>query len=177
MLSMWTANSEFKSFPKLEKDIRTEVAVIGGGITGILCAYILKQNGVDCVVLEADRVCKGVTQNTTAKITSQHGLIYHKLIQRFGIEKAHMYLNANEAALQEYRRLCKTVDCSFEAKNSYVYSLGNSHKIAKELNALRRLGFHAEYEDKLPLPFPTAGAVRFRHQAQFHPLKFLSEIA
>ena len=177
MQSVWTDSVYFPSFDKLKKDIHTEVLIIGGGITGLLCAYQLQQSGINYVLVEADHICNGITKNTTAKITSQHGLIYHKLIQRFGVEKAHMYLDANETALKEYRRLCKSIDCSFEAKNSYVYSLDNSHKIGKELNALRTLGFHAEYEDKLPLPFPTAGAVRFRHQAQFNPLKFLSEIA
>ena len=177
MQSVWTDSVNFPNFDTLKKDIRTDVLIIGGGITGLLCAYQLKQTGVDYVLVEADRICSGITKNTTAKITSQHGLIYHKLIQRFGVEKARMYLDANEAALREYRKLCKSIDCSFECKNSYVYSLNNSNKIAKELHALRRLGFHAEYEDQLPLPFPVAGAVKFKHQAQFNPLKFLSEIA
>lgn len=177
MQSIWTDSTNFPNYHKLKKDIRTDVLIIGGGITGLLCAYQLHQAGVDYVLVEADRICSGITKNTTAKITSQHGLIYHKLIQRFGVEKARMYLDANEAALREYRRLCKTIDCSFEAKNSYVYSLNNSKKLAQELNALRMLGFHAEYEDTLPLPFTVTGAVKFRHQAQFNPLKFLTEIA
>ena len=177
MQSVWTDSVHFPSFEQLKKDIRTDVLIIGGGITGLLCAYQLQQSGVDYVLVEADRICSGITKNTTAKITSQHGLIYHKLIQRFGIEKTRMYLDANEAALREYRKLCKSIDCSFESKNSYVYSLGNSNKIAKELHALRMLGFHAEYETQLPLPFSVAGAVKFRHQAQFNPLKFLSAIA
>ena len=176
MQSVWTDSVNFPNFDKLKKDVRTDVLIIGGGITGLLCAYQLHQAGIDYVLVEADHICSGITKNTTAKITSQHGLIYHKLIQRFGVEKARMYLDANEAALREYRRLCKSIECSFEAKNSYVYSLDNAHKITKELNALRSLGFHAEYEDKLTLPFTIAGAVKFRHQAQFNPLKFLSEI-
>lgn len=177
MQSIWTDSVNFPNFDKLKKDIRTDVLIIGGGITGLLCAYQLHQAGIDYVLVEAEHICSGITQNTTAKITSQHGLIYHKLIQRFGVEKARMYLDANEAALHEYRRLCKSIDCSFEFKNSYVYSLDNSKRIEKELQALRKLGFHAEYEDKLPLPFSIAGAVKFKHQAQFNPLKFLSEIS
>ena len=176
MQSVWTDSVNFPNFEQLKKDIRTDVLIIGGGITGLLCAYQLQQSGVDYVLVEADRICSGITKNTTAKITSQHGLIYHKLIQRFGIEKTRMYLDANEAALREYRKLCKSIDCSFESKNSYVYSLNNSNKIAKELHALRILGFHAEYETQLPLPFSVAGAVKFKHQAQFNPLKFLSAI-
>lgn len=177
MLSVWTANSEFNSFPNLQGDIKTQVAVIGGGITGILCAYMLKQKGVDCVVLEADRVCKGVTQNTTAKITSQHGLIYNKLIKGFGIEKAQIYLTANENAVKRYRELCKNIPCDFETKDNYVYSVNNLRKIEDETHALVRLGFNPDFASEIPVPISIEGAVKFENQAQFNPLKFLSHIA
>lgn len=177
MLSVWTANSEFKNFPRLNSDIKTQVAVIGGGITGILCAYMLKQKGVDCVVLEADRVCKGVTQNTTAKITSQHGLIYDKLIKGFGIEKAQMYLNANENAIKRYGEMCKNISCDFERKDNYVYSVDNLRKIENEIHALVRLGFNPDFTGEIPVPVSIEGAVKFENQAQFNPLKFLWYIA
>lgn len=177
MLSVWTANSEFKSFSKLKEDIKTDVAVIGGGIAGLLCAYMLKQQGIDCVVLEADRVCKGVTQNTTAKITSQHGLIYDKLIKKFGIEKAKMYLQANENALKKYAELCKNISCDFERKDNYVYSVNNSQKINDELHALVRLGFNPDFCTEIPVPIDIAGAVMFPDQAQFNPLQFLAFVS
>ena len=177
MLSVWSANSEFRTFPKLQEDIRTQVAIIGGGIAGVLSAYILKQNGVDCVVLEADKVCKGVTQNTTAKITSQHGLIYDKLIKHFGIEKAQMYLKANEDAVRRYREMCKEISCDFEDKKNYVYSVNNIRKVEKELHALVRLGFNPDFCGAIPVPISIAGAVIFPNQAQFNPLQFLSYIS
>ena len=177
MLSVWTKNSEFKSFPKLEKDIKTDVAIIGGGIAGLLCAYTLKQQGVDCVVLEADRVCKGVTQNTSAKITSQHGLVYDKFIKKFGIEKAQMYLQANENAVKVYSEMCKNIDCDFEQKDNYVYSVNNSRKINDELHALVRLGYNPDFCTEIPVPIEIMGAVKFHNQAQFNPLKFLSFIS
>lgn len=177
MLSVWQDSTKLPTFGKLENDIRTDVLIIGGGIAGLLCAYQLEQAGVKYALVEADCICNGITKNTTAKITSQHGLIYHKLVQRFGIEQARMYLEANESALEEYRRLCQSIDCDFETKDSYVYSLNKPWKIAKELDALHQIGFYAETEDHLPLPFTVASAVKFKNQAQFNPLKFLSEIA
>lgn len=177
MLSVWTANSEFKTFPKLEKDIKTDVAIIGGGITGLLCAYELKQKGIDCVVLEADHVCKGVTQNTTAKITSQHGFIYDKLIKKFGIERAKMYLQANENALMKYREMSNFISCEFETKDNYVYSVNNSRKANDELHALVRLDYNPDYCTEIPVPIEIAGAVKFPNQAQFNPLQFLSFIS
>ncbi len=177
MISVWTDNSEFKTFPELKNDIKTSVAVIGGGITGLLCAYELKQKGIDCVVLEADRICEGVTQNTTAKITSQHGLIYDKLIRKYGIEKAQMYIDTNENALKKYKAMCKNISCDFEIKDNYVYSVNNSRKINDELHALVRLGFNPDFCTEIPVPIEIAGAIKFPNQAQFNPLRFLSFIS
>ena len=146
-------------------------------MAGILCAHFLRQAGVDCVLAEADRLCAGATGNTTAKITSQHGLVYDGLLRRFGAEKAGMYLHANEAALARYRGMCREIDCGFEEKDAFVYSLDDRGKLEKELAALEKLGFHAGFTDKLPLPFPVAGAVRFERQAQFDPLRFAAAAA
>ncbi len=177
MNSIWSDSVNFPSFEQLKKDIKTEVLIIGGGITGILCAHMLEQAGVDYVLVEADKLCCGITKNTTAKISIQHGLIYHKLVKRFGLEMARMYLDANVAALQEYQKLCENIDCHFETKDSFVYSLNSSAKLEKELHALNQLKFTADYVGKLPLPLSNAGAVRFENQAQFHPLMFLAEIS
>ena len=105
MESLWKETVNLPSFDTLKRDINTDVLVIGGGITGLLCAYFLKRSGVDCVLAEARRICGGITQNTTAKITVQHGLIYDKLIRNFGIEKAKLYFRANLSALEQYAEL------------------------------------------------------------------------
>ena len=99
---------------------------------------MLHQSGMPYVLAEAETVCGGITKNTTAKITSQHGLIYDKLIREFDVEKAKQYLEANEAALGKYRDLCRNIDCDFEEKASYVYSLDDRKKIEKEILALEK---------------------------------------
>lgn len=177
MLSVWSANSELPSFSQLTGDKKTDVLVVGGGIAGLLCAYMLKTHGVDCILLEADRICRGVTQNTTAKITVQHGFLYDKLLKRFGKEKAQMYLRANERALQTYRALCGKIACDFEEKDNIVYTVKNRQAAERELRALEKVGVTATFDETIPLPIEIAGAVRVQHQAQFHPLKFLAEIA
>lgn len=176
MTSIWSEQTKLPGFKSLTQDAKTEVLIIGGGITGILCAYLLEQGGIDYILTEADTICSGVTKNTTAKITFQHALIYDKLIREFGIEKARMYLEANQSALEQYRRLCSGIDCSFEEKDAFVYSCNHRNKIEKELDALAKIGFHAEFTEKLPLPFQTAGAIKFKKQAQFNPLKFIAAI-
>jgi protein subunit release factor A len=100
MSSLWTENIEMPEFPTLEKDIRTQVLIIGGGMAGVLCAYFLQQAGVDYCLLEKDRICQGVTGHTTAKITAQHGLIYEKSLQSMGQERAELFLKANLKAVE-----------------------------------------------------------------------------
>lgn len=158
-------------------DVKTDVLIIGGGITGILCAKMLADAGIDYILAEASEICSGITKNTTAKITSQHGLIYSKLRSKLGTERARMYLEANRAAISKFREMCGGIDCDFEEKDSYVYSLDDRNSIELELRALDELGFSAQFERELPLPFSSACAVKFTGQAQFNPLKFIAAIA
>ena len=174
--SIW-AEISLPTFPPLSQDTKTDVLIVGGGLAGLLCAYMLHQAGVDYLLVEADTICSGVTRNTTAKLTSQHGLIYDKLTKSFGMDAARAYYNANEAALVRYRELAQRIDCDFEEKPAYVYSTNSTIKLERELLALQRIGARASLVGKLPLPFKTAGAIRFDHQAQFHPLKFAAAIA
>lgn len=176
MNSVWTENIVLPHFENIEGDVETEVLIIGGGITGILCAYFLQERGIPYILVEGRSVCGGVTKNTTAKITSQHGLIYDKLIKSAGAEMARMYLEANQNAVKKYFELCRGMDCHFEEKTNYVYSLDDRRKLEKEVEALRKIGFDAILSETWELPFSTAGVVGFAHQAQFNPLEFIFHI-
>ncbi len=174
--SVWTDSVKLPEFKKLEGNRKTDVLIIGGGLCGILCAYFLKNAGVNYILVEGNTIASGNTKNTTAKITSQHGLIYNKLVDEAGFEKAQMYLRANQMALKEYEVLCKKFDCDFENKNNFVYSLKNRNLIEKEVLTVNQLGFPAKFFENTELPFNVNGAVCFPKQAQFNPLKFISAI-
>lgn len=176
MNSIWTDTVKLSEFPTLEGNIKTDVLIIGGGLSGILTAYMLKRKGIDCILVEKDRVCRGTTGNTTAKITYQHGLIYSKLNKSHGTKIAALYLKANKAAFDKYAALCKDIDCDYEIKDNFVYSLSNRAILEAELNILEKIGYKAEFCQETPLPFINAGAVMFPGQAQFNPLKFVSKI-
>ena len=102
MDSIWSKTSKGKKRPSLERDVRTDVAVIGGGMTGILTAWHLEQAGIRTVILEADQISGGQTKNTTAKITSQHGMFCHRFLEKKGEEKARNYVQANQEAFRQY---------------------------------------------------------------------------
>lgn len=175
--SVWEKSTNLPHFESLKGSHKTDVLIIGGGLFGILCAYMLDKSGVDYILLEGNKVCSGTTKNTTGKITSQHSLIYSKLIKELGREKAKMYLQANEDALLNYEKICSKLSCDFEIKNAYTYSLSDRKVIEDEVKAAQSLDMKAVFKEELNLPFKTKGAVMFPHQAQFNPLRFVSEIS
>ncbi len=176
MEPVWNANTKLPEFPEPEKDIKTDVLIIGGGIAGILTAYFLHQNGVKYILVEKDRICSGTTRNTTAKITFQHGLNYQKILRSSSVETAQKYLNANKTAFDKYTEICRNIECDYETKDNYVFSINDRRTLENEIKILSRIGYKAEFCESLPIPIKTVGAVKFLKQAQFNPLKFISAI-
>lgn len=179
MESIWSESVTIAPGKSLPGDIKVDVAVIGAGMAGILIAYYLQQSGKQVVVLEADRIAGGQTRNTTAKLTSQHGMCYEKMIRQIGKEKAALYARAHEAAIDEYEGLIrnKMIDCHFERLPSYLYSIVDAGKLKQEAEAAASLGLKAYYTEKCEIPINNMGAVCFEKQAQFHPLELIKELA
>lgn len=178
MNSLWMdAYKPEKRHAPLNGNIHTDTAIVGGGLAGILCALLLKERGIDCVVVEAKQVGTGVSCNTTAKITAQHGLFYSQTERRYGFHAAKAYLAANQEAVEAYRRLAQSIPCDFEEKTAYVYSKNNRQKLEEEAALYRRMGIEPVFLDNPPIPVSTAGALGMAGQAQFHPIKFLNAVA
>lgn len=179
MESIWSNSCDIRKRESLKSDINVDVAVIGAGMAGILIAYKLKQAGKDVIVIDANRIASGQTRNTTAKITSQHGCIYNKLISDFGIEKAKQYARANQEAIEEYENIItnNNIDCDFERVDSYLYSIKDEKLMRTEAESAYSLGLPASFVTQTSLPFSIAGAVKFKNQAQFNPIKFLNHIS
>lgn len=173
--SVWNDTVSMPKFPQLKNSLKTDVAIIGGGIAGILTAYLLKQKGVDCVLIEKNSICQGNTANTTAKITVQHSYVYSDILKDFGVETAKAYFEANNNALEKYKNMAEKIECDFEIKDNYVYS-SDFQKIEKELYAFDKIGCKAEYVKDLNLPVNSSGGVKLSSQAQFHPLKFIKSL-
>ncbi|NLY19520.1 MAG: FAD-dependent oxidoreductase [Clostridiaceae bacterium] len=179
--SFWLASTDSDDYPQLSEDIKTEVAIIGGGMTGILCAYFLQKKGMNSVILEAGKIVSGTTAHTTAKITSQHGLIYNKIKNQRGLEFAKQYAEANESAITEFKKIIdeNQIECDFTEQSAYIYTQSEEkiQKMQDELKTTEKLGIKASYAEEIPFPIPIKAAIRFDLQAQFHPRKFLLPIA
>ncbi len=177
----WLASTPQTEYNSLNDDLEVDIAIVGGGITGITTAYLLKQEGYKIAILEADRIVQGTTGHTTAKITSQHTLIYDRLKTQMGEEKARQYAEANETAIKEISRLIKekNIDCDFSWQSAYVYTQQDEYvsQLMNEVNVASSLGIEASFLSEIPLPIAIKGAMRFDNQAQFHPRKYLLTLA
>lgn len=175
--SYWVESTKETNYPEISENMDTDVLIIGGGITGIATAYMLSNSGLNICITDADRMAMGVTANTTAKITSQHGLLYNYLLNSFGFETAKCYLDSNEDAIKTISDIIKkeNIDCDFISQDSYVYTCSKSNvsKIVDEVSSVASLGLNAEYITECPLPFSIEAAIKFPGQAQFHPRKYL----
>lgn len=182
MQSVWSSEDitfDFKRNDFPEGGFTADAVVIGGGMAGILTAYFLHQHGLNTVLIEAGRLAGGVTKNTTAKITAQHSLIYDKLIKDFGKEQAYQYAQANQSAVQRYNDIINNlkIQCDFEEKSAFVYSLDNEQRIWDEVKAANKLNLLAQFVKETTLPFDIMGAVKLDSQAQFNPLKFIKGVS
>ncbi len=179
MTSIWEQGLKPRPLPPLAGDRTVDTVVIGGGLCGLLTAFELQRRGIEVIVLEANAVGAGTTKGTTAKVTSQHRLIYDRLIRQMGVEKAQQYATANQLAIEQYASLIEeeSIDCDWERRDAFVYTTGKTKKIEAEADAAKRLGLPAELAQVDELPIKVRGAVKFAHQAQLHPLKFLSALS
>ena len=181
--SLWLATTPETNYPALpiNEKIQVDAAVIGGGIAGISTALFLKREGMTVALVESDRIARGVSGYTTGKVTSQHLLIYKYLIKSFGFELAKQYADANQEAIETIAGLIKEydIDCDFFRKTAFTYAEKEEtlQKIIEEVQAAKSLGLPAYFNEKVPIPISTKGAICFTNQGQFHPRKYLLKLA
>lgn len=179
MNSLWIDElGEINSSGELENDTNADVCIIGAGISGITTAYYLTKKGFKTVVIERNEIGHGVTGHTTAKITSQHALIYHYLFKQYGIEFAEKYFKANEKAIKNIEEIIieNNIDCDFERKDNYIYTINeeNIEKIKEEAESLKHININAELVEKSDLKLKIKRGIVFKNQAQFNPLKYIT---
>ncbi|MCM3719326.1 FAD-dependent oxidoreductase [Fictibacillus phosphorivorans] len=175
--SLWRENVDIPTYPALNENTQSDVVVVGGGIAGITTAYLLAKEGLQVILLEAGKVLNGTTGHTTAKITSQHNVIYDRLISHLGEERAKMYYKSNEAAGEFIRHFIKEngIHCNYETHDAFLYANTEQgiNKLEKEASAYEQLGINGKLVDKMPFDIPHKKALVMKNQAHFHPVKYL----
>lgn len=178
--SYWLSSVELSRFPKLRENIEVDVAIVGGGITGITSAYVLAKEGYQVALIDAGQLFHGTTGHTTAKITAQHGLIYDELIAHFGEEQARLYYEAQTEAKQFIEQTVKelNIDCSLQKEDAYIFTQEPSsvEKIEKEALAYEKLGIEGGITQTIDLPLNIKTAIVMKNQAQFHPPLYLKKL-
>jgi glycine/D-amino acid oxidase-like deaminating enzyme/nitrite reductase/ring-hydroxylating ferredoxin subunit len=179
--SIWSSTTPETSYSPLPGDRAVDVAVVGGGMTGLTAAEALSEAGAEVAVVEADRIARGVTGKTTAKLTAQHGLVYDDVRSEYDEDTARLYGEANQRAIDavEARADRLDVDCGFARTDAYTYTTARDRRetVADEVAAARASGLPAEFVEDVPLPVAVEGAVRVEDQARFHPRSYLLGLA
>lgn len=179
--SLWVQTAPSTEFPKLDRDIEADVIVVGSGITGLTTARLLAERGLSVVVIEARKLCYGVTGFTTAKVTALHSAIYQELAEAWDDETAAVYAAANQAAVAKVKELVEAdgIDCDLREAVAYTYSAGTEGlgTIEREVEAARRADLDVSFTTETELPYEVAGAVRLEGQAQFHPRRYCLGLA
>ncbi len=175
---MNTSAYTLPTFPRLEERLHADVAVVGGGMAGILTAFALHKAGLRVVLLEEGRLAGGVTAKTTARISAQHGVFCERLIHDFGEHLARQYVAAQLHAVKQYLDLIGVlgVDCALREQVSHVCTAPNGPDLELEYLSARLLGAPAELIPVKGLPFPVREAISFSGQAAFEPVPFLAAL-
>lgn len=178
--SFWLATEEEMNFPKLQENIKIDIAIIGGGIAGVLTAYSLHQAGKKVALIEGREFCNGTTGNTTAKLSAQHQLIYDELINRYGNEHAKLFYEANMEGIQYIKEIAEhlDIDCGLEEQSAYVYTENPTlnEPFEHEAKAYETLGVRGSLQKALPFNKDIELAIKMDHQRQFHPTKFIQGV-
>lgn len=159
----------------LNKDLKTNVVIIGAGLTGLSCAYYASEEIQDMIILEADAICYGASGRNTGKLSAQHGCLYHTLCEKYDIISAKHYYQANMDALQSIKEIIKKhqIECEFKHANSWLITSDETLKaqLQDEWQTYIDLKIPAIYEDK-HLPYNAIAGIAMKNQAQFDPYAY-----
>jgi glycine/D-amino acid oxidase-like deaminating enzyme len=180
--SLWLKEEEVPRFSRLESNIQCEVCIVGGGIAGLMTAYLLCREGRDVVVLEAGNICGGETGRTTAHLSFALDDRFYELERLFGRRGAALAFQSHARAVDliEEITISESLECEFARLDGYLFvpPLASKDELKREYQSARRAGLSVEQVDRAPLGSIEPGpCLRFPNQGQFNPLKFLGGLA
>jgi glycine/D-amino acid oxidase-like deaminating enzyme/nitrite reductase/ring-hydroxylating ferredoxin subunit len=178
----WSATAALSTFGSLTNDLQADVVVIGGGLTGITAAHLLKREGVKVVLLERQRCAGADTGCTTAHLTYVTDQRLNRLVKLWGCDGAKAFWEAGSAAIDEIFNIVRTnkIECEFKWVAGYLHSplddngAESRESLKRDAELARDLGFKAEFVESVP--YANRPGTRFDGQAKFHPLKYLDPL-
>ena len=181
----WQTSVALPRFRTLERDLHVDVAVIGGGITGITAAYLLKKAGKDVALLERHRCLRGDTGHTTAHLTCVTDTRLSELVKSFGADHARATWDAGLAAIAQIDGIVRTegIECGFAWVPGYLHAPQRppdsdgeqeAEMLRAETNQIAELGFDARYLDRVP--FMNTPGIEIGGQARFNPTQYLAAL-
>ena len=180
-VSYWNLTGEKTHYPRLDQSISTDVLIIGGGIAGITCAYCLAEKGQKPILIEAGLPADGTTGNTTGKITVQHGIIYYKLREKYGLKAAEKYAVSQSGAMDFVRTAVEreSIDCQLAQSTALAYAVNENEwdTLQEEYDAAKKIGIHAELLNPTDFPPGNKGLLAYKDQYVFHPVRYLYGLA
>jgi glycine/D-amino acid oxidase-like deaminating enzyme/nitrite reductase/ring-hydroxylating ferredoxin subunit len=179
--SLWVETTGKSGYPALKEDLDVDVAIVGGGITGLTAGILLQRAGKRIAIVDNAQIAMGETGYTTAHLTQILDNRYSRIIADFGEDQARHAADSKRAAIDQIEALAREygISCDFQRLDGYLYSEygEDTCEFAQELEALRKVKISAEMLAAAPLPFRTKQAIRVENQAQFHPRKYLLPLA
>ena len=178
--SYWILSTESKQYEKLNENLKVDTLIIGAGIVGVTTAYLLAKQGINSVIIDADKVGYGTTGRNTGKVTTQHGTIFSKINNKYGLDTAKLYYEGNQEALDLVKNIIEenNIDCNFEDIASFIFTENENYieELKDEYEVCKNIGIDCNYHDELNLPIDVKGAISFVHQGQFNPKKYIDKL-
>ena len=176
----WILSTKSTNYEKLNENIKVDTLIIGAGIVGVTTAYLLAKHGIKSVIIDANKVGYGTTGRNTGKVTTQHGTIYSKINNKYGIETTKLYYEGNQEALNLVKNIIdeNNIDCSYEEIESFIFTENENYieELKEEYEVCKNIGIKCNYHEKLNLPLDTKGVISFIHQGQFNPKKYIDKL-
>lgn len=180
MASLWTdGRTETPSRPDEVANVRSaDVVVVGAGITGLTTALLLARAGKKVVVVEARHVGACATGNTTGKVSVLQGSKLSNIAAKHDTSTLRAYVTGNTEGRDWLLRYCDEHGVSVQREDDHAYAqTGKGISSAQQiLAACREADLDALWVDEADVPFPFAGGVRLRDQAQIDPMPYLSSV-